>query len=487
MFPANEDFLTQFRDPLRLLSSNDMKFSFFSPALTLPVAFSDKFVETRIQDELCDYKTEQLTFPKIPLMDTDIHNVKFVDLKLLSMVTESITKEDKVILEATFEGDEKFVDWAPGDAFGFIVGHSDFEVNLVLKALNLQDKAANIIEVSSATHQHLPKRITLFNLIKYYIDLRAIPKKANLRFFGDHCSVPSQRMQLHYLSSREGTGEYKIHILQHKTSILDILVAYDSCCPPLDYFLAVVPNFVPRYYSVLNLKDDKIQFKVAFSVIHLNEVNQRRDTQLLGVFTGLMYKIALANSLVTENTIQLEACPRPEYFRVFRKRNDHFKLPANNSTPIIMLAAGTGVTPFLGFLSYRQHFKEQNPEQKIGESFLFYGCRDSEKDFIYSQELEDFKVNGILTRFHPCFSRDSKFPKMHVQDGILKEKQEIRRLIVEENAVIYVCGDQGKFSSNVRKAFVIALDATVREGDLCAEKVLDNLKVEGRYLQDLWV
>ncbi len=43
---------------------------------------------------------------------------------------------------------------------------------------------------------------------------------------------------------------------------------------------------------------------------------------------------------------------------VFFRRSE-FRLPRNPMTPIIMIAAGTGIAPFFGFLQERQFVKQK--------------------------------------------------------------------------------------------------------------------------------
>ena len=41
----------------------------------------------------------------------------------------------------------------------------------------------------------------------------------------------------------------------------------------------------------------------------------------------------------------------------------------------------------------------------VGETHLYFGCRNKDKDFIYREELEKYVEDGVLT-LHTAFSRD---------------------------------------------------------------------------------
>lgn len=54
------------------------------------------------------------------------------------------------------------------------------------------------------------------------------------------------------------------------------------------------------------------------------------------------------------------------------------------SIPIIMVGPGTGVAPFIGFLRNRQVLKSDLSDQELyGNTWLFYGCRHENRDYIY--------------------------------------------------------------------------------------------------------
>src|SRR5690606_23046188 len=125
---------------------------------------------------------------------------------------------------------------------------------------------------------------------------------------------------------------------------------------------------------------------------------------------------------------------------MFPKPPVDFRLPESSLTPLIMIGAGTGLTPFLGFLSHRALRKDG----ELGEAWLFHGRRflGSDGDAIYGDELKGYLENGALTQLHECLSREDgdavRFK--YVQNGVKECGKELWKLIVEGNASIFVCG-----------------------------------------------
>jgi cytochrome P450 / NADPH-cytochrome P450 reductase len=150
---------------------------------------------------------------------------------------------------------------------------------------------------------------------------------------------------------------------------------------------------------------------------------------------------------------------------------------------MVMVAAGTGLAPFRGFLQERAAVKARG-EQEVGSSSLFFGCRHPEQDFIYEEELEGYAREGI-TELECAFSRLEGKPKTYVQDSIKAHQYDIWSLI-EEGAVVYLCGDASKMAPDVEKAFVELYRDETGADEQEAEAWMTELKASHRYVVDVW-
>ncbi|KAG4990303.1 hypothetical protein JHK87_023760 [Glycine soja] len=110
----------------------------------------------------------------------------------------------------------------------------------------------------------------------------------------------------------------------------------------------------------------------------------------------------------------------------------------------IMIATGTGVAPFRGYL--RRMFMESVPTYKFGGlAWLFLGVANTDSllyDEEFSKYLNDYSDNF---RYDRALSREQKNKnggKMYVQDKIEEYSDEIFKLL-DNGAHIYFCGLKG--------------------------------------------
>ncbi|HHW7508094.1 TPA: diflavin oxidoreductase [Mannheimia haemolytica] len=123
-----------------------------------------------------------------------------------------------------------------------------------------------------------------------------------------------------------------------------------------------------------------------------------------------------------------------DFVSIFANANPNFRLPETLTAPVVMIGSGTGIAPHIAFL---QALEQQY--QGV-ESYLFFGERYRDKDFLYQTELENHLAKGTLTRLFTAFSRDQA-EKFYVQDALSQQAELVWHLI-QQGAYFYICGSK---------------------------------------------
>ncbi|NBB78568.1 MAG: assimilatory sulfite reductase (NADPH) flavoprotein subunit [Verrucomicrobia bacterium] len=167
-----------------------------------------------------------------------------------------------------------------------------------------------------------------------------------------------------------------------------------------------------------------------------------------------------------------------EKAEVFVTPNKHFKIPADNDTPIIMVGPGTGIAPFRAFIEERKAIGAQ------GKNWLFFGDQHYLTDFLYQTEWQEHLADGILHKLDVAFSRDQK-KKVYVQDRMRENAKELYDWL-EQGAYFYVCGDASRMATDVDVALhdIIEHQGKLSKDD--AKAYVKKLKDEKRYLRDVY-
>ena len=164
--------------------------------------------------------------------------------------------------------------------------------------------------------------------------------------------------------------------------------------------------------------------------------------------------------------------------KVFLRPNPHFRLPADDDRPIIMVGPGTGLAPFRGFLQQRE------ATRAAGRNWLVFGHRNYTHDFLYQLELQDWFKSSLLTRLDVAFSRDQP-EKRYVQTALWEARDELYGWL-KEGAAFYVCGDANFMAKDVH-AMLLRILADQGKQDIAAAKAeLDVIRRDGRYLRDVY-
>jgi ferredoxin--NADP+ reductase len=117
----------------------------------------------------------------------------------------------------------------------------------------------------------------------------------------------------------------------------------------------------------------------------------------------------------------------------------------NPETDYIMVATGTGIAPYRGFV--RRLFTEKTPaaEAYKGQAWLFLGVANSDA-LLYDDEWQEVKTNNPNQfRLDYALSREQenkKGGKMYIQDKVEEYADEIFQKL-DAGAHIYFCGLKG--------------------------------------------
>ncbi|MBM7838742.1 sulfite reductase (NADPH) flavoprotein alpha-component [Alkalihalobacillus xiaoxiensis] len=163
---------------------------------------------------------------------------------------------------------------------------------------------------------------------------------------------------------------------------------------------------------------------------------------------------------------------------IFIQRNDNFRLPEKQDTPIIMVGPGTGVAPYRSFIEEREALGTTSP------AWLFFGDQHFTTDFLYQLDWQRWLQEGFLTKMDVAFSRDG-VEKVYVQHKMREHASELYQWL-EQGAAFYVCGDEKQMAKDVHDTLLAIIE---QEGNKTAEQslaYLTEMQQQNRYLRDVY-
>ena len=244
----------------------------------------------------------------------------------------------------------------------------------------------------------------------------------------------------------------------HEHQIIDVVRRFPAAVGAQD-FAACLRALGPRSYSIASsLRAHPGELHLTVAVLRYRAFGSEHEG---AASTYLADRVAVG-----------------ERVRVYVEANERFRLPADDTAPVIMIGPGTGVAPFRAFI------EERRERAASGDNWLFFGDRCLTEDFLYQLEWQRYLKSGLLTRLDVAFSRDQA-RKIYVQDRLRERSAEVFAWL-EKGAYVYVCGDARRMAGDVHAAL---LDILSSQGGLtpeAAEQRLKALKRAGRYRRDVY-
>jgi len=241
--------------------------------------------------------------------------------------------------------------------------------------------------------------------------------------------------------------------------VLDMVSDFPANLSPED-LLSVLRKLKPRLYSV-----------ASSSKAHPKELHLT-----MGVMEYTLKdrsRIGITSSYLSDRT---EVGDR---LSIHLENNDSFRLPKDVDTPIILIGSGTGIA------AYRSFIQDREASNAKGDIWLIFGERNSESDFLYGEELLNYKNKGLLTRLDTAFSRDQD-EKIYVQDRVKENAKEIYEWLMSRGASIYICGNKRTMALGVRKAIMDLFCSEGKMNELEVKELIKRLKTERRWQEDVY-
>lgn len=241
--------------------------------------------------------------------------------------------------------------------------------------------------------------------------------------------------------------------------VLDVIQSHPDVRITPAELMGALRRLLPRLYSVASSQ------KLHPDQVHLLVVSVRytiRGRERLGVCSTW-----LAERWPLGTTAEM----------YLQNQQRHFAMPADPSTPMIMIGPGTGLAPFRAFLQERQAIGA------TGRNWLFFGEQHRATEFFYEEELTAWERDGFL-RLDLAFSRDQA-QKIYVQHRMREQARDIWAWL-EDGAELFVCGDKERMAADVERELLSIIRTAGGRTEEQAREYLDTLRKTKRYKRDVY-
>ncbi|MCJ1474257.1 hypothetical protein MMC13_002915 [Lambiella insularis] len=384
-----------------------------------------------------------------------------------------------------------------GDHLAVWPSNPNQEVGRLLRILGLEDRKdvpLSIAALDAAAKFSVPTPTTLHALLQHYLEICGPVSRDTITSLCQFAPTTEAKLFLQSLGSDKEA--YSQHIQRHHITLGRLLEqASEENTPwsqvPLSFLIESLPPLRPRYYSISSSSVVQARQVSITAVVDAKALHPESPTRILGLTSN--YLLALKQAIHHETgpqphphglTYNLDGPDRAlEGGKVFAQvRKSKFKLPLIASHPIVMVAAGTGIAPFRGFLQERARLLSMGRE--VGKMVLFFGCRKSEEDYLYREEFEDLVIAfGGKLEIITAFSREQE-KKIYVQDRVEEHAEKLVQMLMAD-ASFYVCG-AATMAREVSKKIGDAMKRDNAWDDAQLKAWSERAKRINRWQEDVW-
>lgn len=381
-------------------------------------------------------------------------------------------------LELSLEHDNKLT-YRTADNLGIHPANNTDLVDRLAKRLGVSLTSIFTISTRGNRKLTMPATVSVGDALTYYLDINSLPRPKFAAILSSYAQDEKEAAQL----LRYGTDDKaKDEFTEAKYNWVELLEAFPSINVSFAHYIEMVPRLQHRFYTISSSsKVHPRRLAVTVSRFIKDKPNGRKHVGVCSdQLCNLVGNIGSSNSSSSSLAVEEEAKMSSSQQLVAFVRSSSFRLPVRAGTHIIMIGPGTGIAPFRGFI---QEFRTRTGDYAYGTTVLYFGCRHPDQDYLYREELEKAKSDGVLSQLNVAFSRSGP-NKVYVQHLLAQNGSETWKLL-NEGAYVYVCGGTG-MGRDIMNTFV---DICHKYGGMtkpAAETYIDRQVRNGKYIQELW-
>eukprot|EP00667_Euglena_gracilis_P001932 EG_transcript_1932 len=421
--------------------------------------------------------------------------------------------------------------WLPGDSIGIVPQNNVATVRELLKRLNVNPSDPFPRPTDDETSYTLskipfpkpPAVLTVEEVLTKYVDLQPKDTKVVPALTQHLPKTPETHGEWAQLKEWLVTAAFRAQVTNRRATILDILRdLVPHSCPEVRHLVQCLKPLQPRYYSIASSPlQQTAELDIAFSVV--DYVPPKAGQRVQGVCTSWLRSLCVEYDRQKASGVDAPDLCIP----IFLKPTRSFLLPPNLRAPIMMIGPGTGVAPFVSFLQHRRQqlaeaaqcspaptspldlptaspmfsasskddvcstaSTESSEGRAVGETHLFFGCRNRNTDFLFRDQIEQFVEDGTLTSLHLAISQKGEegrwYGGCYVQDKMMESSIRICHLLLACRAHLYVCGDAQSMARDVKQMLCNILEEVEGLGPEESRAILQHLITLGRYHEDIY-
>ena len=332
--------------------------------------------------------------------------------------------------------------------------------------------AGDVMRVPASKKSFLPAQPTLVReFLRRNVELAVPITKRQLAVLASF--APAASAEKTRLEKMQDDAIYQ-SLLDKRYSIIDVLEEVPELDLPFGAYIDMLPCLMPRTYSIASSPLDPQSRPdedgggpvVALTVDVFDAPAINGHGRFRGVVSAFLADRAVGDQL---------PC-------FLRQPKLAFRLPADPATPVIMLAAGSGIAPMRAFVQERAAGRPPR-----GPALLFFGCRHPDKDYLYRAELEAWQAAGVV-EVVPCFSRpgDGTTAGRRVPDALWADRARAWGLFRDAGARVYVCGSAARLGMSVAETWRRMWREETGGSEIEALEWLERMRNEQRYMSDVY-